>query len=142
MPLGHITHLGNYTSIDKHISAWYDYTITLITREKRHYLLFENWMVFICFKFNPLHPSMLCVISLVKIGPVVLERIFTFCQWILLFRYHLPLEMVMGLVFEKIWILSPEDALWQVWLNLAFWFLTRFLNFIHVFFTISLLSLL
>ena len=41
--------------INKHICAWYDYAITLIKEEKRHYLLFENWVVLICLRLNTHH---------------------------------------------------------------------------------------
>ena len=59
--------------INKHICAWFDYTITLIKREERHNLLFENWMVLICLMLNSLHTRIQCV-KFNWIGRVVLER--------------------------------------------------------------------
>ena len=32
----------------------------LLRSKKNHYLLFEDWLVLICLKLNPLHPRMLC----------------------------------------------------------------------------------
>ena len=43
-PIGHIAHLRNSSNQKTQICAWYDYTISLM-KEKRHYHLFENWMV-------------------------------------------------------------------------------------------------
>ena len=45
----------------------------LIKKEKKQYLVFENWIYLICKNSNPLYPSFLLQ-SLVEIGPVVLEK--------------------------------------------------------------------
>ena len=44
---------------------------------------------------------------------------------ILQLQYHLPLEKGMALNFNKFESQSPMDALCQVWLKLALWFLRR-----------------
>ena len=50
------------------------------------------------------------------------------------FNYYLPLEMDMALHLNKFKFPSPKDALCQVWLKLAQWFLRRrFLKFVNVF---------
>ena len=50
--------------------------------------------------------------SLVKIGPVVLEKkIFKFCKCILAICYHLPLEKGMSLYLNKLEFPSCKDAL-------------------------------
>ena len=51
-----------------------------------------------------------------------------------LFRFYLPLEYGMTLHLNKHDFPSPKDALCQVWLKLALWFLRRrFLKFVNVF---------
>ena len=108
----------------------YDYTITLI-REKRHYLLFENWMLLICQKLNPYLPRwrMLCC----KFGWNWLTGSINFFNAILLFRYSLLL--VKGEVLQlKKKSHSHCDALFQVWSKLTKWFLSRrVLNFVNAF---------
>ena len=63
------------------------------------------------------------VTSLVKIGPVVLEK-----------RNYLPLEKGGAHHLKRIEFPSPKDALKQVWLKLGqcFW-RRRFLNFVNIF---------
>ena len=49
------------------------------------------------------------------------------------FNYYLPLEKGMAPHLNKHDFPSPKDALCQVWLKLALWFLRRrFLKFVHV----------
>ena len=51
-----------------------------------------------------------------------------------LFRFYLPLEYGTTLHLNKHDFPSPKDALCQVWLKLALWFLRRrFLKFVNVF---------
>ena len=74
--------------------------------------------------------------SLVKIGPVVLEKkiFFNFVNVFWLFSNYLPLEKGGALYLNKLESPSPKDALCQVWLKLAQWFWRRrFLNFVNVF---------
>ena len=65
--------------------------------------------------------------SLAEIGPVVLEKkIFKFRQCIVvLFRNYLPLEKGVAFYFNKLKSLLSKDALCQVWLKLAQWFLSK-----------------
>ena len=64
------------------------------------------------------------VLSLVEIGPVVLEKkIFKIYQCIF-HNYHL-LEKRVALHLNKLESPSPKDALFQVWLKLAQWFWIR-----------------
>ena len=66
------------------------------------------------------------LLSLVEIGPLFLDKkIFIFCQWILLFRYHLPLEKGVTLDFNKLKFCSPNNFLCQVWLKSTQWFCRR-----------------
>ena len=77
-----------------------------------------------------------CIVpSLITIGPVVLEKkIFNFVNVSLPFRNCLPLEKGVALHLNKLEYPSPKDALCQVWLKLALWFLRRrFFNFVNVF---------
>ena len=98
----------------------------LIKGEKSLILLFENWMVLIHLKLNPHHPRMLCT----KFGSWEDE----FLSLSIYFHYYLPLEKSMILHLNKDDFPSPKDALYQVWLKLALWFLRRrFLKFVNVF---------
>ena len=57
-----------------------------------------------------------------------------FVNVFLLFCYYLPLEKDAVLYLNKLESPSPKDALCQVWLMLAHWFLRRrFLNFVNAF---------
>ena len=58
--MDHIIHLRNQFKPINTFAQSYDYTTTLIKRGKRHFLFFENWMVIICTKLNPLHPRIVC----------------------------------------------------------------------------------
>ena len=62
------------------------------------------------------------------------RRFLNFVNGFSLFRNYLPLEKG-GVLFKKKQLKSPlpKDALCQVWLKLAQWFLRRFLHFINVF---------
>ena len=73
--------------------------------------------------------------SLVKNGQVVLKKKFlNFVNVFSLFRNYLPLEKGGALHLNKHEYPSPKDAMCQVWLKLAQWFLRRrFLNFVNVF---------
>jgi hypothetical protein len=66
--------------------------------------------------------------SLVKIGPVILEK--TILKWplpiFIYFFYYLPYEKDLALYLYKLEFPSPKDNLYQVWLNLACWFWRRF----------------
>ena len=56
---------------------------------------------------------------------VELENFFLFRQCISLFRYYLPLKKGVALHSNKLVSPSPKDALCQVWLSMAQWFLRR-----------------
>ena len=74
------------------------------------------------------------MLSLVEIGPVVMEKIFQIRQYIFEFRNYLPLETCGPLHLNKLEFPSHKDALCQVWLKLAQWFWRRrFFNFVNVF---------
>ena len=67
-----------------------------------------------------------------------LRRFLNFVNVFLLFRNYLTLEKGGVLHFNKLESPSPKDALCQVWLKLAQWFLRRrFLNFVNVFLLLS-----
>ena len=61
------------------------------------------------------------------------RKIFNFINVSSLFRNYLPLEKGGALHLNKCESLSPKDALCQVCLKLALWFLRRFLKFVNVF---------
>ena len=66
------------------------------------------------------------VLSLVEIGPVILKNtILKFVNVFWLFRYYLPLEKGVALHLNKYESPLPKDALCQVWLKLAQWFLSK-----------------
>ena len=73
--------------------------------------------------------------SLVDIGPVVLKKwIFKLRQCIFAISLSSPLEKGWGHSLNKLDFSSPKNALCQVWLKLALWFLRRrFLKFVNVF---------
>ena len=79
--------------------------------------------------------------SLLESGPVVwlkvaqwFCRFFNFFNLFLLFQSYLPLEKGVALYFIKLVSSSSKDALCQVWLKSALWFLRkRFLNFFNIF---------
>ena len=73
--------------------------------------------------------------SLVEIGLLVLEKMIFKIH----FRYHLPLEKGVARHLTRLEFPSPKDAFCEVWLKLArcFWG-KRFLDFVNVFFGISL----
>ena len=76
------------------------------------------------------------VLSLVEIGPVVLEKSRRFLKFVNLhsqFLNYLPLEKGKALHLKKLESPSPKDALYQAWLKLAQWFWRRrFLKFVNV----------
>ena len=53
------------------------------------------------------------------------RRIIKLVNVFLLFLYYLPLEKDVVLHFNKLESPSPKDALCQIWLKLALWFLSR-----------------
>ena len=61
------------------------------------------------------------------------RRCFSFLNVFLLVRNCLPLEKGLTVQLNKIESPSPNNALCQVWLKLAQWFLRRFFNFVNVF---------
>ena len=64
--------------------------------------------------------------SLVKIGPVVLEKnILKVVNLFLLIPNYLPLGKGVALHLHKLESPSPRDILYQVWLQLAQWFWRR-----------------
>ena len=66
------------------------------------------------------------VLSLVKIGSVVLKKkILKFVNVISLLPYYFPFEKGVALYLNKLESPSQKDALCQVWLKLAVWFLRR-----------------
>ena len=77
-------------------------------------------LIFFCIPFTKI-----CLgSSFIEMGPVVLEKIsFKFVNVFLLFRNYLPLKRGVVLHLNKFEFHLPKDALWQVWLKLAQWFL-------------------
>ena len=76
------------------------------------------------------------LLPLVEITPLVFEKTFLkFSQCIFAISLLSLLETGRDPSFEQIWVPVTKgmDALCQVWLNLAQWFLRRFLSFIKVF---------
>ena len=73
--------------------------------------------------------------SLFEIGLVVLKKkIFKVRQCIFAISLLSPLRKGRGPIFEQTWILITQNAVCQVWLKLALWFLRgRFLRFVNVF---------
>ena len=101
--------------------------MTLITREKLHYLLYDNGMFLICKTLHSIHRSMVyakimecflfvkpCTLftkacfmpSLVKIDQTVLEKIFN-----LFFCDYLPEEKEVVLSWNKLDFPSSKNAL-------------------------------
>ena len=71
--------------------------------------------------------------SLVEIGPVVLElKIFEFRQCIFDISNHFLKKLGLDPSFNKFKFPYSKDALCQVWLKLAQWFLRRFLKLVNV----------
>ena len=62
------------------------------------------------------------------------KKIVKICQCISLYRNYFPLEKGGALHLNNFESTSPKNALCQIWLNLAQWFLRRrYLNFVNVF---------
>ena len=77
--MGHLAHLRKQL---KSIHTYYDNIITLI-KKKTHYLPNEILMVLHLNKIESPSSKDACIVpSLVEIIPVVLEKIFKFCQCI------------------------------------------------------------
>ena len=108
--MGYITHLKNSSNQS------YAYSKMLNKREKRHYLLSENLMVFIClkvvFKFElPLIKDALCRLWL-KLAQWFWRRIsINFFNVFSLFRYFLPLEKGVARNLYQLESPSLKDAL-------------------------------
>ena len=82
---------------------------------------------------SPYTKDDLCLVWL-KFTPVVLEKnIFKFRKWIFVTSLLSALGKGWGLHLNKLEYPYSKDALCQVWLKLAQWFLRRFLNFVIVF---------
>ena len=117
-PMGHIAHLRKQFKSNN----TYDYIITWIRRRKIPLSSFLelHGSLFFLKNFIPLHLRGF-VQSLVETVPVVLEKIFKFCQCIFVTSYLSPLGKWHDPSFEQTYISSFKDALCQVWLKLA-WF--------------------
>ena len=104
---------------------------SLIRGRKYPIFPFEDWLVMVLhlnkvFYLNPLHPWILCVITLVEISPGRFLNLL-FCSYLLFEK---------GVVFylNKPESPSPKDAFRQFCLKSAQWFWRkRFLNFVNVF---------
>ena len=80
--------------------------------------------MYFCYLHTKNHLILSCfVLSLVEIGPVVLEKIiFKFCYCIFAISLLFPLEKGQGaLQLKKLEFFLPKDALCLVWVNLAQW---------------------
>ena len=70
--------------------------ISCLVKEEKNLLLFENGMFVSCDILGPLHQRIVCV-SLVEIGPVVLEKkILKFCHCIFAISLLYPLGKECG----------------------------------------------
>ena len=103
----------------------------------RYFVIISPWKragSFIWTNLSPLHPRMLCA----KFGWNWLsgsweEDFLILSPYFLLFRNYLSLEKGRVLHLNKLESSSPKDALCQVWLKLAQWFLRRwFLHFVNL----------
>jgi hypothetical protein len=103
----------------------YFYFFTIVSPWKRTIPFF--WT-----NFNPFAQEQF-VPSLVKIGPMFLEKIFKWPRPFLLFCNYLPFEEDLALYLNKLEFPSSKDNLYQVWLNLACWFWRRFLKIVSAF---------
>ena len=73
------------------------------------------------FKFRQFIIAISLSSPLGKGNPMVLEKIFQFCQCIFLFRYYLRVGKEVAL-YLNIETTLPKDALCYIWLKLAHWF--------------------
>ena len=64
-------------------------------------------------------PSLMDVLHMEEIFFVIFVNVFS------LFHNYLPLEKGEALHFHKLELSLPKAGLWQVWLQLAQWFLRR-----------------
>jgi hypothetical protein len=135
---------------DKMYQVWLNLGSWLLRR------FFKNFSVFLLFCYylplergNPLHlnklkfpPQGWFMPSLVKIGPVVLEKkIFKWARPIFTFFLdYLPLEEDLALYLNKLEFPSHKNDVYQVWLNLARWFWRIFFLKVQCTFTLLLLS--
>ena len=67
---------------------------------------------------------------------LLIRRYFKFVNVFSLFLYYLHLEKGLALHLSKLESPTPKDALCQVWLKLALWFLRRFLKFVNIVFSL------
>ena len=113
---------------DFHISSMYFCSFVIISPSKKA-------GPFIWMTLNPLHPRMPCAKLLWNWPSGSWEEDFHI--WLMYFHYYIiisPWKRGGGLHLNKFESPSPKDALCQVWLKLAQWFLRRrFLNFVNVF---------
>ena len=61
------------------------------------------------------------------------RRFFNFVNVFLLFHNYVLLEKGRALHLNKLEFPSPKDAMCQVWLKMAMWFLRTVLNFVEIF---------
>ena len=123
-PMGHISHLRK---ISNQWTQWarYDY----IKREKTLSPFCQKWMVLICYTLNSLTQGW-CVLSLVKIGPVVLEkRFFNYVNVFSLFRCYLLLENGVVFIWTSLNPIHPKMLCAKFGWNFGKWFLRRYFKF-------------
>ena len=89
---------------------------------------------------SPLPKDALCQVWLKLARWFWRRRFFKSVNVFSLFRNYLPLEKGGALPLNKLESPSPKNALCQVWLKLAHWFLRRFFKFCQCIFAILLLS--
>ena len=114
-PHGHIARIKN--SFDQYTYLHQQAMIitTLIKRKKIIISFLRIEWSFICKTLSPFTQG--CFVqSLVDIGPVVLENLFEFRQFI---SHYLPLENGMTLLLNKLRSPLTKDDLRQFWLKLA-----------------------
>ena len=97
----------------KSLSMYFRYFI-IISPQKRAWLLISS---------SP--KDALCQVWLKLALWFLRRRFLKFVNIFSLFPYYLPLEKGVALHLNKLKSPSPKDALCQVWLKLALWFLRR-----------------
>ena len=122
-PMGHIAHLRKqFKSINT-----YDYIITLIKRRKNNIIYFMRIFCFFIWRIlNSPHQRMLCA----KIGwnwrsGSGEENFWISSMYLHYFVIISPWKRAGPFNWTIMNPLSPEDALYQVWLKLACWFWRR-----------------
>ena len=115
-PMGHIVHLRSTFVHDK-------IRPQCLSKEKKYYLFFENWMVLIHLKLNPHHPRMICL----KFHSW--EDDFQSLSIYFAMSLLSPLGKGMALHLNKRDFPSPKNALCQVGWNLP----CASLKFVNIF---------